>query len=62
MMLRTSFLLLEIKFHNLSIGMLLDTSTSFTMKYSRTSLIRTPGDNQNPFVLSGIRINRCNLY
>ena len=26
--------------------------------YSRTSLIRTPTDGQNAFVLSGVRINR----
>ena len=26
--------------------------------YSKTSLVRTPGDRQNMFALSGIRINR----
>ena len=26
----------------------------YFLKYSRTSLIRTPGDHQNPFVLTGV--------
>ena len=30
--------------------------------YSRTSLVRTPGDRQNVYSLSGIRINRCYMY
>ena len=37
-------------------------STVEITQCSKTSLIRTPGDHQNPFVVSGIRINRCNLY
>ena len=31
-------------------------------KCSRTSLVRTPGDRQNAFALSGIRINQYHLY
>ena len=34
----------------------------FIWNYIRTSLVRTPGDRQNVFALSGIRINRCHLY
>ena len=30
--------------------------------YSRTSLVGTPGDRQNVFALSGIRINRYHLF
>ena len=30
--------------------------------YSRTSLVRTPGDRQNAFALSDILINRCHMY
>ena len=29
--------------------------------YSRTSLVRTPGDRRNAFALSGIRINQYRL-
>ena len=34
----------------------------FKIYYSRTSLVRTSGDSQNPFALSGIRINQCHLH
>ena len=32
-------------------------NTVCTVLYSRTSLVGTPGDRQNAFALSGIRIN-----
>ena len=32
------------------------------MKYSRTSLVGTPGDRLNAFALSGILINQYHLY
>ena len=34
----------------------------YHIKYNIFSLIRTPGDRQNLFVLSRIRINRCIKY
>ena len=36
--------------------------TKYQLIYSRTSLIRTPGDHQNVYSFSEIIINRCHLY
>ena len=36
--------------------------TGVDCMYSILSLVRTPGDRQNLFALSGIRINRCLKY
>ena len=33
-----------------------------SMTYNRTSLVGTPGDRQNVYSLSGIRINQYHLY